>query len=217
MRSASSQEGLPRAVSPESSPTSAGCCGVDSSAFDQVIAALKAGKPAIFPTDTVYGLGVAVECASSPAELFTLKQRDAGKPIAWLVGSIDDLQRYGRDVTPRACELAERHWPGALTLIVNASDAVPEGFRAPNSTIALRMPASDMACALIRAVGPIAASSANRSGDVAPCAFSDINPELLEAVVALSEDSQIESGVASTVVDCTQEELVIVRQGGHHV
>jgi tRNA threonylcarbamoyl adenosine modification protein (Sua5/YciO/YrdC/YwlC family) len=190
---------------------------VDTNAFDQVVAALKAGKAAIFPTDTVYGLGVAIEHAPGPAEIFSLKRRDASKPVAWLVGSVDDLQRYGREVSPRAFELAEAHWPGGLTLIVKASDAVPKTFRAENGTIALRMPASATALALIHEIGPIAASSANQSGDFAPKAFSEINPALLEAVPSLSEDGQVESGIASTVIDCTQKEIVIVRQGDHHV
>lgn len=86
--------------------------------------ALGDGRPCIFPTDTVYGVGVAVCAASGPDILFDVKRRDAGKPIAWLVGSIDDLQRYGKNLPPAVCQLVQRFWPGALTIIVEASDII---------------------------------------------------------------------------------------------
>ena len=70
--------------------------------------ALADGRPCIFPTDTVYGVGVAVHAASGPDVLFAIKQRDAGKPIAWLVGSIDDLQRYGKNLPSAVCQLVQR-------------------------------------------------------------------------------------------------------------
>lgn len=108
-----------QAVSPASLPVSTA----------EAVAALRAGKPVIFPTDTVFGLGVAVNHASSPAELYQLKQRTDDKPIAWLVGGIDDLARYGKNVSAQALELACAHWPGALTLIVEASDEVPPAYR----------------------------------------------------------------------------------------
>ena len=76
--------------------------------------ALADGRPCIFPTDTVYGVGVAVHAASGPDVLFAIKQRDAGKPIAWLVGSIDDLQRYGKNLPSAVCQLVQRFWPLSL-------------------------------------------------------------------------------------------------------
>lgn len=132
-----------QAVSPASLPVSTA----------EAVAALRAGKPVIFPTDTVFGLGVAVNHASSPAELYQLKQRTDDKPIAWLVGGIDDLARYGKNVSAQALELACAHWPGALTLIVEASDEVPPAYRSAAGTIALRVPNDPTARALIEQVG----------------------------------------------------------------
>lgn len=180
--------------------------------LSQAIAALRAGRAVVFPTDTVYGLGVAVEHAPGPREIYDLKQRDAGKPIAWLVGGAAELERLGRDVSPEVLALAGIHWPGALTIIVNASPAVPAAF-APTGTIGLRMPASETALALVRAVGPIATSSANRAGAPAPRTFADLDESLLcEAAFALRDDLPA-SGVASTVVDATGPAPAILRQG----
>ena len=82
-----------------------------------------------FLLKTVYGLGVSVEAAASPEALYDLKERDRGKPVSWLVGGVDDLDRYGAHVPDLARRLARAYWPGPLTLIVEASDAVPAAFR----------------------------------------------------------------------------------------
>ena len=96
-----------------------------SSSKREAVAALKRGEAVIFPTETVYGLGVSVEAAASPEALYDLKERDRGKPVSWLVGGADDLDRYGAHVPDLARRLARAYWPGPLTLIVEASDAVP--------------------------------------------------------------------------------------------
>ena len=183
---------------------------------DKVIAALKAGHAAIFPTDTVYGLGVAVRYAQSPQEVFDLKRRDSSKPVAWLVGGVEDLDRYGVNVSDEARRLVEESWPGALTVIVEASDEVPRAFQSQQGTIGLRMPANETVLALIREVGPLATSSANFSGAPVPRSFADIDSELLGAVASL-EDATPGSGTASTVIDCSQGKTVVIRQGGIHV
>lgn len=174
---------------------------------------LKAGRPAIFPTDTVYGIGVAVGFADSPQAIYNAKQRDEDKPIAWLVDGPEALDEYGVDVPEKVYRLADRHWPGALTIVVKASDKVPEAFRGPNGTIGLRMPDNDTALRLIRVVGPIAASSANVSGGEAPCKAADLDPELVKCVDAVIEDDRQASGTASTVLDYSQDQPAIVRQG----
>ena len=180
----------------------------------QAVEALKAGKPVIFPTDTVYGVGVSVLHAESPHAIYDVKRRQAGKPVAWLVADASALELYGQDVPAYALELAERHWPGALTIIVKASSKVPMAFRSQEGTIGLRMPASDTALSLIRAVGcPVATSSANTSGQPAPRLASEISPEVLQRVSAVVKDDALRSGVASTVIDCSHGAIEVVRQG----
>lgn len=179
--------------------------------------ALADGRPCIFPTDTVYGVGVAVHAASGPDVLFAIKQRDAGKPIAWLVGSIDDLQRYGKNLPSAVCQLVQRFWPGALTVIVEASDSVPVSYRSESGTLGLRMPANETTLALIRRVGsPLATTSANISGRAAVSRFESLDAELLARVGCALRDpiESFHSGVASTVVDCTGGGLRVIREGG---
>ena len=186
------------------------------STVDEAAEALRRGQAVVFPTDTVYGLGVAVEAARSPQVLFDIKRRDRGKPVAWLVGDASDLERYGREVPDVACVLARAHWPGPLTLVVKASQAVPPAFRSAEGTIGLRMPDNDTALELIAAVGcPLATTSANISGLQAPGAFDALDPRLAARVgVVMADDRDGDkSGIASTVVDCTVDPPRIVRAG----
>ena len=190
--------------------------------------ALARGEAVVFPTDTVCGLGVAVEAAASPDVLFEIKEREAGKPIAWLVGGVEDLARYGAEVPEVALELARRHWPGPLTLVVRASDAVPAAFRGSDGSIGLRMPNSPAALALIRELGcPIAATSANIAGDLAPSCVFDLDARIASRVSCVyagfaneaSPDSSdyvfgaVASGEASTVVSFLEGFPKVVREG----
>lgn len=112
---------------------------------EEAVRALAAGDAVVFPTDTVFGLGISVSAAAGPQLLYDLKRRDAGKPVAWLVEGPEALDVYGEDVPAYARRLAEAFWPGGLTLVVRASDAVPPAFQSPAGTIGLRMPASEVA------------------------------------------------------------------------
>ena len=193
-----------------------GCCvGCrHDQAIDRAACALKRGEAVIFPTDTVYGVGVAVRYVDAPARLFELKRRDEGKPVAWLVGSLDDLIRYGRNVAPYAVSLARAFWPGALTLVVEASKEVPEPYRSKEGAIGLRMPASETALGLARATAsPLAATSANFSGSPAPKSHEDLDPAFSSQVGCVLVDEMAESGVASTVLDCRGGSPVIIRVG----
>ena len=189
---------------------------MQTSTIDQAANALKRGRAVIFPTDTVYGLGVAVGAAGDPQVLYDLKERDAGKPIAWLVGGLDDLDRYGRVVPDLARTLARTFWPGPLTLVVKASDEVPQAFRSAEGTIGLRMPDNATALALVRVAGcPLATTSANVSGSRAPRSLDAVDPAFAErvGVVVADEADGDKSGTASTVLDCTQDHPVVVREG----
>ncbi len=170
----------------------------------------------MYPTETVYGLGVAVSFADDPSVIYDLKQREQRKPIAWLVANVNDLDCYGKHVPEFARVLARTFWPGPLTLIVNASDKVPLAYRSEEGTIGLRMPNSETALELISSVGcPLATSSANKSGFKPPKNFNDIDAGIAGCVAALfsDEDDTGKSGVASTVVDCTGDHPAMVREG----
>lgn len=173
-------------------------------ALEEATRALAVGNAVIFPTDTVFGLGVSVSAAPAPQLLYDLKHRDAGKPVAWLVEGPEALDVYGRDVPAYARHLAETFWPGGLTLVVRASDAVPAAFQSPAGTIGLRMPASEAALGLIRAAGcPLAVTSANLSGAADTARAEDLDRALVArtAGVYLSDDSLSHSAATGTAGD----------------
>ena len=173
-------------------------------ALEEATRALAVGNAVIFPTDTVFGLGVSVSAAPGPQLLYDLKHRDAGKPVAWLVEGPEVLDVYGRDVPAYARRLAETFWPGGLTLVVRASDAVPAAFQSPAGTIGLRMPASEAALGLIRAAGcPLAVTSANLSGAADTARAEDLDRALVArtAGVYLSDDSLSHSAATGTAGD----------------
>jgi L-threonylcarbamoyladenylate synthase len=168
---------------------------------------LRRGRLVAFPTDTVYGVGVAASRADRLEALFALKQRPPEKRIPILVAG---LAQVGAQwvVDDRALRVAERFWPGALTIVLPpAADVESQAFRAPDHPVAL---------ALIEAAGPILATSANRSGepetlgaDEVLIAFATQQGEL-EAVV---DGGAVPGGVASTVLDLTTRPARILRDG----
>ncbi len=169
---------------------------------DEAAALLKTGRPVIFPTDTVCGLGLCPAFAASPAELFALKGRDEGKPVAWLVSGADALDEWG---------------PGALTLVVRAAPRVPAPFASAAGTIGLRMPASPTVLALMEALGaPLATTSANLSGASAVACVNEVDRTLtarVPVVAPLAGERPAPGAAASTVVDCTGAAPVVLRQG----
>lgn len=177
--------------------------------------ALQHGQVIALPTDTVYGLGISPLHCESPEVLYSLKHREAHKPIAWLIADVDDLALYGTDIPPYALELARKFWPGALTLVVKASPRVPSAYQSEAGSIGLRVPAHDDTRELIRVLGsPLAVTSANLSGEQAAFSLASLDPRLQERIAfALPEEGVALSGVASTVVDCTCDQPRILRQG----
>ena len=185
--------------------------------MEQAEAILKAGDALIFPTDTVWGIGVAVKFAQDAQALAATKGRSNQKPIAWLVGSADALGEYGSAVPSYAAALADAFWPGPLTLVVKASSAVPNGFRAASGTIGLRMPGLAPIARLASAIeSPLAVTSANFAGEPAVPSGEQLDARFVEAshaaVLALSERLP-QGGIASTVVDCTASAPKLLRAG----
>ncbi|MFR1322152.1 MAG: FAD-dependent protein [Adlercreutzia equolifaciens] len=174
-------------------------------ALEEATRALAVGNAVIFPTDTVFGLGVSVSAAPGPQLLYDLKHRDAGKPVAWLVEGPEALDVYGRDVPAYARRLADAFWPGALTLVVRASDAVSRAFQSAAGTIGLRMPANEAALELIHAVGcPLAVTSANLSGAPDTARAEDLDRALVARTAGLYlPDGVAAAGIASGCAEAT--------------
>lgn len=190
--------------------------------FETTAEVLRSGKPAIFPTDTVYGVGVSVAAAISPQVLFDLKRREATRPVAWLLSDSAQLFEYGKDLPSYVESLAHRFWPGALTLIVPASKKVPLAFQSQSGSIGLRVPKHTPLRRLIQEVGaPLATTSANFSGEPAVCSYAQLDPAFaaqVEAVFSEGDARAPSSGVqgvplASTVLDCTGKQARLLREG----
>jgi len=175
---------------------------------------LRDGGIVVFPTETVYGIGAAAHSCFGPHEIFDIKVRPLEKPLPWLVENEDALEKYGVEVPEYAHNLAKAFWPGALSLVVKASDIVGKDFRANDDTVALRSPDHEVVMELIQASGgPIIATSANTSGMPAPGDFSEVEERILAAADVVLDGGETAHRMASTVVECTGPEPVILREG----
>jgi release factor glutamine methyltransferase len=175
---------------------------------------LRDGGIVVFPTETVYGIGAAAHSCFGPHEIFDIKVRPLEKPLPWLVEDEDALDIYGVEVPEYAHNLAKAFWPGALSLVVKASDVVGRDFRADDDTVALRSPDHEVVMELIQASGgPIIATSANTSGMPAPGDFAEVEERILAAADVVLDGGETAHRMASTVVDCTGPEPVILREG----
>jgi release factor glutamine methyltransferase len=175
---------------------------------------LRDGGIVVFPTETVYGIGAAAHSCFGPHEIFDIKVRPLEKPLPWLVEDEGALDIYGVEVPEYAHNLAKAFWPGALSLVVKASDVVGKDFRADDDTVALRSPDHEVVMELIQASGgPIIATSANTSGMPAPGDFADVEERILAAADVVLDGGETAHRMASTVVGCTGPEPVILREG----
>ncbi len=186
----------------------------DLSKLREPIAALQEGKVVIFPTDTVYGIGVDGLNPSAVKNLYHIKGRSKEKPIILLIADTQDVDKFARVVTPLAKELIEKYWPGQVTIILEAKEEIPAIVRGDGSTVGFRMPDSPVALAIIKGLGrPVATSSANRAGGIPPANISEIDSELMEKVEFIVDTGKEKSTIPSTVVDLSGPEPIIVRRG----
>jgi L-threonylcarbamoyladenylate synthase len=181
-------------------------------AIDRALAILKEGGLAAFPTDTVYGLGALAFDAQAIDRLFIAKGRDTAKAIAVLLGQVEHLNLVTQEMNETARRLAEHFWPGPLTLVVPRHSALPSNL-SPLPTIGVRMPDHPVAIALLTRSGPLAVTSANLSGEANLATAQEVLQQLGGRIPLILDGGRSPGGQPSTVVDCTQPELVILRQG----
>ena len=182
--------------------------------INQAIATLNGGGVVAFPTDTVYGVGVDPFQPEAVRKLYKIKGRPIDKPIPILVGSTDDVERVAQNLPPTFSQLAERFWPGGLTLIVEAKSLPPE-VTAGGDTVGIRMPDHPLALALLqRFGGAIATTSANKSDEPPATSAEEVQSELGALVDIILDGGQTATRIASTVLDLSVFPPQIRRQGG---
>ncbi len=176
---------------------------------------IRAGGTVAFPTETVYGLGADALNGNAVSKIFKAKNRPPDNPLIVHVSSKDMLRMLARDIPASALKLMDSFWPGPLTIILKRRDVMPDITTGGLDTIAVRMPAHDIALALIKEAGvPIAAPSANISGRPSPTRAEHVIRDMdgrIDAVV-VGEESRL--GIESTVIDLTVTPPALLRPGG---
>ncbi|MBD8044282.1 threonylcarbamoyl-AMP synthase [Arthrobacter sp. Sa2BUA2] len=171
----------------------------------------------VLPTDTVYGIGADAFSPQAVATLLAAKGRGRSMPPPVLVPRLQTMDGLAVDVSPEARALAEAFWPGGLTLIFHAQPSLTWDLGDTKGTVALRMPDDEIALDLLALTGPMAVSSANRTGNPAAQTAAVAQAQLGESVEVYLEagprPQEGSDGIPSTIVDATQSPLRVVRAG----
>jgi L-threonylcarbamoyladenylate synthase len=181
-------------------------------ALSHAVDVLQHGGMVAFPTDTVYGLAALPFNGEFVERLFTAKGRNSSRAISILIGDLADLKRVVAEFGETATHLAQRFWPGPLTLIVPKHPSLPAEL-SQDTTIGVRMPNHPIALALLRKIGPLAVTSANLSGQDNTNTAEEVIKQLQGRVHLILDGGRSPGGIPSTVVDCTSSELTILREG----
>ncbi|MGW4109813.1 L-threonylcarbamoyladenylate synthase [Actinosynnema sp. NPDC004786] len=183
--------------------------------IEKAAGVLRAGGLVAMPTETVYGLAANVEDTAAVARVFQVKGRPPSHPLIVHVAGAERLGDWVADVPDTARLLAERFWPGPLTLVLRRGPRVPLAATGGLETVAVRVPDHPVALALLSAFGgAVAAPSANRFGSVSPTTADHVRAELGDAVDFVLDGGPCQVGVESTIVGVTSGTPTILRPGG---
>lgn len=174
---------------------------------------LKKGNVIAVPTDTVYGIACLLDKEAAIEEIYKIKERDSSKAIPLLIGEYEQIICATDGISEQAQNLAKRFWPGPLTLVIPKRLELPAALT-PYGTVGVRMPDHTWLRNLIQKVGVLAATSANISGGENPRTAKDVLKQLDGRIPLIVDGSTCEGGIPSTVVDCSKEEIKILRIGG---
>lgn len=168
-----------------------------------------------FPTETVYGLGADAENVVAVRRIFAVKGRPTEHPLIVHIPGAHTLAHWAEEVPDLAWRLAERFWPGPLTIILKKAGRVTPVVTGGLATVGLRVPDHELALALLRAFGGgVAAPSANRFGAVSPTTADHVRDDLGPLVDVVLDGGRCDVGIESTIVDLTGEGPAILRPGG---
>jgi L-threonylcarbamoyladenylate synthase len=187
-------------------------------ALPTILSHLDRGRLIAYPTETVYGFG-SRPLEADVAMLARLKARPEGKPFLLLVNGVRMAERYGLVFTSQARSLAERYWPGPLTLVLSGGEGkLPDSLRGPEGGIAVRWTSHPGAAAVIGALGtPITSTSANRPGERTAPGAGAIVEQFRDAIddgtLLVLDGGTLGNVPPSTLLDCTGSEPALIREG----
>jgi tRNA threonylcarbamoyl adenosine modification protein (Sua5/YciO/YrdC/YwlC family) len=179
----------------------------------EAASAVLRGELIVLPTDTVYGVGADAFSAAAVDALLAAKGRDRSMPVPVLVSSQAMVDALVEDLPDVARELTEKFWPGALTLVVRHTTHLAWDLGETRGTVAVRMPAHDVTVEVISRTGPLATSSANRSGHPPATTLLDARLQLGAAVSVYLDGGPSGDTIASSIVDVTGDTPRILRTG----
>ncbi|UXX78983.1 L-threonylcarbamoyladenylate synthase [Reichenbachiella carrageenanivorans] len=177
-------------------------------------ALLRAGKLVGVPTDTVYGLAGHAQKTETLQEIFLVKKRPQDKPLIAQVDHLEKATGFVKNIPNHARILAEKYWPGALTLIFEATPEVSPIMLSNGKTMGLRVPDHEMTLALLRQLDfPLAVTSANLNGQPSPTTAEEVNEQLGDQIEYILDGGTSLHGLESTIVGFENKMPVIFRQG----
>jgi tRNA threonylcarbamoyl adenosine modification protein (Sua5/YciO/YrdC/YwlC family) len=175
--------------------------------------ALKRGDLVLLPTDTVYGVAADAFRPAAVTGLLAAKNRGRAMPVPVLIGEASTLAGLVMDLPPVANDLAQAFWPGGLTLVVEHAPSLAWDLGDAEGTVAVRLPDDDLARDLLRRTGPLAVSSANRSGRPAATTAQEAVVQLGDHAAVALDGGPRAGSAASTIVDCTGPTPRVLRVG----
>jgi L-threonylcarbamoyladenylate synthase len=180
----------------------------------RAVAILRAGGIAALPTETVYGLAVDAANVKAIGEIFAAKGRSDTNPLVVQISTLEAAQKLGV-FSATAKRLAEEFWPGPLTLVLPycGGAAVARAARGGLETIGLRIPAQETTLAILAQTGPLAVTSANRSGHAAATTAVQIARELGGCVDIILDAGAAPLGIVSTIIEVIGDKVALLRQG----
>jgi L-threonylcarbamoyladenylate synthase len=181
-------------------------------AIANALEVLLSGGLVAFPTDTVYGVGALVFDEKTVESIYAAKERPVEKAIPVLIGDAVDLNQVADEIPMPAARLIARFWPGPLTVLVPKKSSLPTVVSA-NSTVGVRVPDHELARSLLRLAGPMAVTSANISSQPSPTTAEEVLTQLGSRIAMILDGGRTPGGVPSTLVDCTGDEIQILREG----
>lgn len=173
---------------------------------------LKRGGVIAIPTDTVYGFAAPVHDEAAIARLYQIKERDQRKSIAVLLGDAAQAHLVAHEFPAKAQRLAEKYWPGALTIIIRKKAGLPADLTS-NDLVGLRIPDHEWTRELIRQTGPLAVTSANISGQPPAGSIEEFADELGPQLDLIVDGGPSSGGVPSSVINCGSDPAVVLREG----